>query len=268
MPELPEVETTRRGVVASLKGHTLDSTVVRDGRLRWPVEIPPLLLGKKLNGISRRGKYLLFGFVCGDLIIHLGMSGTLRIVTPSTLIRPHDHVDLNFSDDLTLRFNDARRFGSILWQPKQTQHRLLHNLGVEPLSDDFSTDYLRTFARKTRRPIKSLLMDSKIVVGIGNIYANEALFRAGIRPTRRSHRVSKQETVRIVADCKSILQEAIEVGGTTLKDFIGVDGQQGYFKIKLKVYGRSGLGCVQCQTVLKKIILGQRQTVYCPRCQR
>lgn len=196
------------------------------------------------------------------------MSGNLRIVTPTTPIRRHDHVDLNFSNEFTLRFNDARRFGSILWQPKQTQHRLLQNLGVEPLSDDFSTDYLHTMTRKSQRPIKSVLMDSKIVVGIGNIYANEALFHAGVRPTRRSPRVSKQESGRVVAACKKILQEAIEVGGTTLKDFIGVDGQQGYFKIKLKVYGRSGLGCTQCQTVLKKIILGQRQTVYCPHCQK
>lgn len=196
------------------------------------------------------------------------MSGRLRIVSPSTPIRPHDHVDLNFSDDSTLRFNDVRRFGSILWRPKSSQHRLLQNLGVEPLANDFSADYLHAVARKTQRPIKSVLMDSKIVVGIGNIYANEVLFRAGIRPTRRSQRVSKQEMVRLVAACKSILQEAIDVGGTTLKDFIGVDGQQGYFKFKLKVYGRSGLGCRQCQTILKKILLGQRQTVYCPSCQR
>jgi len=268
VPELPEVETARRGIEPHVVGRTVLGWQVRNAALRWPVEVPDLLAGRMVQRVSRRGKYLLLEFDAGALIIHLGMSGSLRLVPPDAPVRKHDHVDVAFDGGRVLRLNDPRRFGSIHWQPAGGEHWLLAGLGVEPLSEAFTGEYLKRAARGRRVSVKSLLMDGRIVVGVGNIYANEALFLAGVRPTLRAGRVTLV-SYRRLADCiREVLGRAIEMGGTTLRDFVNQDGQPGYFRQSLFVYGREGQPCKRCGASLSGLRLGQRATVFCPNCQR
>jgi formamidopyrimidine-DNA glycosylase len=270
VPELPEVETTRRGIAPHLVGRTVTGVVVRDHRLRWPVPraLADHLVGQRLEAVERRAKYLLLRFPGGTLLLHLGMSGSLRIVSAATAADVHDHVDLVFGRQ-ALRLRDPRRFGSIHWVPGDPAgHPLLARLGPEPLGEAFDAGCLHAAAHHRRVAAKTLLMDSHVVVGVGNIYANEALFLAGVRPTRRSDRLTRADCARLVAAIRSVLSAAIAVGGTTLRDFVREDGSPGYFVSDLKVYGRADEPCVACGTPLKATRLGQRATVYCPRCQR
>ena len=218
--------------------------------------------------MTRRAKYLLFQFEYGTLIIHLGMSGRLRVLPATQSHEKHDHVDLVFTNGKTLRYHDPRRFGSMHWQPENTVHWTLQNLGLEPLIDEFDGDYLFKQTRKRTARVKSLIMNSQIVVGIGNIYANEALFLAGVRPQRKCAMLTRAESIRLATAIKNVLEEAIKAGGTTLRDYFGVDGETGYFKMALHVYGRGGEPCLHCTTPLKIVKNSQRQSVYCPKCQR
>ncbi|MFT5032202.1 MAG: formamidopyrimidine-DNA glycosylase [Bermanella sp.] len=270
MPELPEVETVRRGIEAQLCGQRITGTIVRNGRLRWPVDptLPTLLSGAKICAVKRRAKYLLIETDRGQLMVHLGMSGRLYFVDTGTAVAKHDHLDWQLSNGMVLRYTDPRRFGSVHWLAGKDSHALLDNLGPEPLSEEVDGDYLYRRSRKRTAPIKSYVMDGRIVVGVGNIYANEALFRAGIRPTTAAGRISKPRYTLLVAEIQSVLREAIAQGGTTLKDFVGGDGKPGYFKQELAVYGRGGLPCLRCNTPLKELRLAQRTTVFCSHCQR
>ena len=270
MPELPEVETTRRGLSPHCVGQPLERLLVRQWQLRWPIprSLPNTIKGRELIAIQRRGKYLLFVFDCGHALVHLGMSGSMRIVSPDEPVMKHDHVDWRFGNGLTARFNDPRRFGALLWtEDPIDQHPLLKNLGPEPLHDAFDGEYLFKRSRKRKQSIKTFIMDSKIVVGVGNIYANEALFLAGIRPGRAAGSLSRTQADQLASQIKAVLAKAITVGGTTLRDFVGGDGQPGYFKQSLFVYGREGESCKRCRSPLKHRSIGQRATVYCPQCQ-
>jgi formamidopyrimidine-DNA glycosylase len=269
LPELPEVETTRRGIEPLVTGRVLENINVRNAQLRWPVEIPAELLGQTLSKVTRRAKYLLAHFDTGTLLIHLGMSGNLRVVSSTQPYLKHDHVELKFAGDRALRLNDPRRFGSVLWAKSSTDgHWLLDRLGPEPLDDEFDGEYLKRQARHRRVAVKTLLMDSHIVVGVGNIYANEALFLAGVRPSVRACRVTLAAYQRIAVETKDVLRHAIEMGGTTLRDFVKQDGNPGYFKQSLNVYGREGLPCRVCGTMLTGTRLANRATVYCKKCQK
>jgi len=271
MPELPEVETTRRGIEPHLRGLTIQNLIVRQAGLRWPV---PATLAKNIRHnhikqVSRRAKYLLIGTEKGTIIIHLGMSGSLRIVRDNTAPGPHDHIDMLLDNNILLRYTDPRRFGAWLWTEDNVEsHPLLCRLGHEPLGDDFNADYFFGRSRGRRLAIKSFLMDSHVVVGIGNIYASEALFRAGIHPARAAGRISRQRYVKLVDAVKQVLTEAIRQGGTTLRDFSNGEGKPGYFQQSLNVYGQSGEPCPVCTTPIRGIRIGQRSTFYCPRCQR
>ncbi|MDC9720624.1 MAG: bifunctional DNA-formamidopyrimidine glycosylase/DNA-(apurinic or apyrimidinic site) lyase [Gammaproteobacteria bacterium] len=270
MPELPEVETTRAGISPHIEAQTLVNVMVRDSRLRWPVpsDLAAQVEGRRLNKVLRRGKYLLFEFDHGCIIGHLGMTGSMRIVAHDEPCSYHDHVDLVF-EKVTLRYRDPRRFGCILWQTHPVmEHALLAHLGPEPLSEDFNPVHLLKACKGKKLAIKSLLMDSKKVVGVGNIYANEALFMAGINPHRQAGRISAQRLGLLVGACKLVLTQAIEQGGTTLRNFVDSDGNPGYFKQRLQVYGRAGYACTQCGQPLIESRLGQRSTVYCKLCQR
>ncbi len=269
MPELPEVETTRRGIEPHLTGATINHVVVRNPNLRWPVPaLDPLIAGQTVRGIERRAKYLLLRFDTGSLLIHLGMSGSLRIVAANAPPRLHDHVDLGFGNRC-LRLHDPRRFGAVLWcDGDPLQHPRLRDLGPEPLSDAFSGDTLFRASRGRRVAIKNLIMDSRIVVGVGNIYATEALFHAGIRPGSASQRVARQRLAQLALAIKHVLSSAIERGGTTLRDFLGASGNPGYFAQELMVYGRAGEICKRCGSTIKTKQIGQRASAYCPSCQR
>ena len=268
MPELPEVETTRRGIEPFLTGHTIQRVHVRNHRLRWPVSLPEHLSGSPVLSVSRRAKYLLIETQAGALVVHLGMSGSLRVVARDEEPRPHDHVDIEIQNGPWLRYNDPRRFGSFHFAEHPAgEHWLLKNLGVEPLGNEFSGDYLFELSRKRRVAVKNFIMDGKVVVGVGNIYAAEALFRAGIRPGVAADRVSRLAYQLLADAIRQILANAISVGGTTLRDFVGSDGQPGYFKQSLYVYGRQDQACRVCNTTLRLQTLGQRSTVYCPSCQ-
>jgi formamidopyrimidine-DNA glycosylase len=271
VPELPEVETTRRGVAPYAEGHRVESLLVREPRLRWPVpaDLPEILQGQRIERIERRGKYLLFHTAAGALLLHLGMSGSLRVLrgAPPAPLR-HDHVDLQLSGGSILRFNDPRRFGCLLWLPAGESHPLLAHLGPEPLSDDFDGERLYRSSRGRRGPVKAFIMDGRVVVGVGNIYANEALFLAGIRPDRSAGRIGLARYQALAERIKQVLTSAIEQGGTTLRDFVGGDGKPGYFAQQLYVYGRAGLPCKRCGALLRERRLGQRSTVYCVTCQR
>lgn len=270
MPELPEVETTCRGIRPYVENKSIRDVIVRQSKLRWPIstEITTVLPGKCIKTVTRRGKYVLLDLGAGYVLIHLGMSGSLRIAKQAEEVKKHDHVDIVLKNGDILRYHDPRRFGCMLWAGMQPyKHVLLEKLGPEPLSDDFDGDYLFRLSRKRSAAIKTFVMDSHVVVGVGNIYANEALFAAGIRPRRRAAKVSKASYIKLAAAIKEILSDAIKQGGTTLRDFVGGDGKPGYFKQSLSVYGRGGETCVNCQTSLKEIRLGQRSTVYCPTCQ-
>jgi formamidopyrimidine-DNA glycosylase len=271
MPELPEVETTCRGIAPHIEGQTVKRVIIRQPRLRWPV--PPaldqILAGLGIQSVSRRAKYLLFSTNAGTMLIHLGMSGSLRIMTIGQGAGKHDHIDFIFGDDTVLRFNDPRRFGAVLWTSSSvSEHPLLKNLGPEPLLPDFNGELLYALSRNRKAPVKSFIMDSHIVVGVGNIYANEALFMAGILPSRQAGNISLARYQRL-ADCiRMVLQHAIQQGGTTLRNFVNEAGNPGYFKQQLRVYGRAGLLCVDCQQLLKEIRLANRSTVFCSDCQR
>jgi len=270
MPELPEVETTLRGIKPHIILQTIKQIKVRQHQLRWPIipEINHKVKKQIIQAVERRGKYLLLKTQAGTLILHLGMSGSLRILTSPTPPGKHDHVDVEFENKILLRFNDPRRFGALLWTEEDPlQHTLLAGLGPEPLTPQFSARYLWQRAQRSKTPVKLFIMDSKIVVGVGNIYANEALFAAGISPVATAEQISLAHYQRLVKCIKKILRAAIQQGGTTLKNFADSDGKPGYFKLHLQAYGRNGLPCVICQTPLKEIRLGQRSTVYCPQCQ-
>ena len=269
MPELPEVETTRRGIEPHVLGRRIEGWIVRDRRLRWPVKLPAALKGQRIQRVARRAKYLGLITDTGAVIIHLGMSGSLRCVEPDRAVGTHDHVDLLFERGVCLRYTDPRRFGSIHYQSGDWgAHWLLESLGPEPASPEFTGHYLFTRSRKKRVAVKNFLMDSRIVVGVGNIYANEALFEAGIRPRRAAGRLTLSECQRLAEAIRDTLTRAIEEGGTTLRDFVGGDGRPGYFGQRLAVYGREGERCGRCGAPLKSLRIGARATVYCPRCQR
>jgi formamidopyrimidine-DNA glycosylase len=270
MPELPEVETTRRGLAPHLEGRTVTGVVLRRPDLRWPIpdEVRDLLPGQRIAAVRRRAKYLLLDTSAGSALLHLGMSGSLRVLPAATPVNAHDHVDLALDSRRVLRFTDPRRFGCLLWQPPGTTHELLRNLGPEPLSDAFDGDYLFALSRGRKAPVKTFLMDQKIVVGVGNIYVAEALFEAGISPLRVAGKVSRERYARLAAAVKRILAYAIERGGTTLRDFISPDGEPGYFELELSAYGRGGEPCPRCGRVLKQATIGQRTTVWCGHCQK
>jgi formamidopyrimidine-DNA glycosylase len=270
MPELPEVETSRRGIAPWVEGQTVSEVIVRDRRLRWPVptDIDQLLPGQKIRSLSRRAKYLLFETDAGTVMLHLGMSGSVRIIDADEPAAKHDHVDIRLESGKALRFRDPRRFGSLLWARNAYEHDLLRNLGPEPLSTEFDGDYLWQKARGRRVSIKQFIMNASVVVGVGNIYASEVLFLSGIHPKRRAGRISAIRMTLLATTIKSVLQRAIEAGGTTLKDFYGGDGEPGYFQQQLEVYGRSEESCNRCKNEISHIVLGQRSTFYCKRCQR
>lgn len=270
MPELPEVETTRRGIAPHVVGRRVEALVVRERRLRWPIPkgLEARLRHRILRRLDRRAKYLLFGFDGGTLIVHLGMSGSLRVVEPGTPAGKHDHVDLVFEGDKALRLTDPRRFGAVLWSEGPPEaHPLIASLGPEPLSDEFNGRYLYESSRGRRTPVKNFLMDGRVVVGVGNIYANEALFEAGILPKRAAGRIGRERYDRLAEAVKAVLEAAIRQGGTTLRDFVGSDGRPGYFAQELQVYGRAGEPCPRCAGPIVAIRVGQRSTFYCSRCQ-
>jgi formamidopyrimidine-DNA glycosylase len=264
MPELPEVETTRRGIAPHIEGQKIEQVVIRQPRLRWPIPrgLRGRLQGKTIHQVRRRGKYLLIETDKGSMIIHLGMSGSLRIVDSSLPPRKHDHVDICLTNGKCLRFHDPRRFGTLLWSSNPLHHELIDNLGPEPLSDDFNPEHLFRLSRGRRLAVKNFIMDSHVVVGVGNIYASEALFMAGIRPTIAAGRITRQRYALLVKAIKDVLSRAIKEGGTTLRDFVREDGNPGYFAQSLNVYGRAGEPCHACGTTIRKKHIGQRSSFY------
>ncbi|HBO5319978.1 bifunctional DNA-formamidopyrimidine glycosylase/DNA-(apurinic or apyrimidinic site) lyase [Pseudomonas aeruginosa] len=270
MPELPEVETTRRGIAPHLEGQRVERVIVRERRLRWPIpeDLDVRLSGQRIVSVERRAKYLLLGAEAGTLISHLGMSGSLRLVESGTPASRHEHVDIELASGMALRYTDPRRFGAMLWSLAPLEHELLRNLGPEPLTDAFAGQRLFELSRGRSMAVKPFIMDNAVVVGVGNIYASEALFAAGIDPRKPAGSISKARYLRLAEEIKRILAIAIERGGTTLRDFVGGDGQPGYFQQELFVYGRGGEFCKVCGSTLREIRLGQRASVYCPRCQR
>jgi formamidopyrimidine-DNA glycosylase len=270
MPELPEVETTRRGLAPHVVGKTIAAIEVREPRLRWPVppSLPRELTGERIESLGRRGKYLLFATRAGTLLVHLGMSGSLRYLPEARAHGQHDHIDLKFVDGGCLRYHDPRRFGSLLLTSEPHLHPLLKSLGPEPLSDEFTADYLRESCRGRQVAIKPHLMNGHVVVGVGNIYANEALYRAGIRPTRPARRVPRAAFEPLVTSIRDVLTAAIDDGGTTLRNYVGGDGEPGYFRTALRIYERDGEPCLTCGTSIRRKVLGQRATYFCPKCQR
>ncbi len=269
MPELPEVETTLRGISPALLGRTITEVRVRNTALRWPVtDEVQQSCGQQVSSLQRRAKYLLIALESGGLMIHLGMSGSIRICDEDDEPLKHDHVDIVLGSGRCLRFNDPRRFGLFCWwKPPADQHPLLRHLGPEPLQDSFSGTYLYQKSRGRRGAVKNFIMDGKVVVGVGNIYASESLFMAGIHPARAAGRISAARYDALVAAIRDVLERAIAQGGTTLRDFVGSDGKPGYFAQELLVYDREGLPCFQCQAPIRKKVIGQRSSYYCARCQ-
>lgn len=271
MPELPEVETTRRGLLPHLVGRAIRGVVVRNPNLRWPV---PRDLGRRLRGervidIRRRGKYLLFDCARGHLLVHLGMSGRLSLVPADRPARAHDHVDLKLDGGKALRLTDPRRFGAMIWmRGRGSSHALLDGLGLEPLGPEFTGAALVRLARGRRVAVKQFLMNSRIVTGVGNIYASEALFRAGIHPERSVARISAKRWERLAAAVKTTLEEALDLGGTTLRDFAAVDGIPGHYQSRFLVYGRAGEPCPRCKAAIHTRRQGQRSTFFCASCQK
>ncbi len=271
MPELPEVETSRSGIEPHILHQTVTEVIIRQKKLRWPIpaSIKTQLTGQRIQRVERRGKYILLRTEAGTLILHLGMSGSLRITSKNTLVEKHDHFDICFNNQKILRLRDPRRFGAVLWtKTSPLKHKLLSKLGPEPLSEDFTTDYLYQASRNRKIAIKTLIMNSQIVVGVGNIYASECLFMAGINPKRSAHKISLARYQKLVIAIKQILQLAIKQGGTTLKDFTRQDGTPGYFQQTLAVYGRKDKPCIHCKEAIKQITQTQRSTFYCSQCQR
>lgn len=271
MPELPEVETTRSGIAPHIEGRVVTEVVLRRRKLRYPV--PRALLvelpGQVIEQVGRRAKYLLLRTAAGTVLVHLGMSGSLRLVAADTPAEKHDHIDIVFGNGQALRLRDPRRFGAVLWlSGDPMRHKLLTSLGPEPLSEAFDADYLYRRSRRRKQAVKQFIMDSHTVVGVGNIYASEALFRAGIRPQLAAGRLSRPRCEALVVAIRAVLGLAIEQGGTTLRDFVDGDGRPGYFKQRLQVYGRVGEPCRQCEKPIKQLRQGQRASYYCPVCQR
>ena len=269
MPELPEVEVTRLGLLPHLQNQAVKQLIIREYSLRWPIpkDLKHHLVGATLHNIARRGKYLLFSSESGSLMIHLGMSGSLRLVPLKTPAQKHEHVDIVFADKI-LRYTDPRRFGAILWvNDAPSAHRLLAKLGPEPLTREFNTNYLYRQCQGRQVNIKTLVMNSHIVVGVGNIYATESLFLAGIHPLTPAGTLEKSHITALVQAIKKVLRKAIKSGGTTLQDFVQADGRPGYFQQKLWVYGRKDMPCLKCNTTLDQLKINGRSTVFCPACQ-
>jgi formamidopyrimidine-DNA glycosylase len=270
LPELPEVETTRRGLEPHVRHRCIVALEVYERRLRWPIaaRLPAAVAGQRIKGIGRRAKYLLLSLEAGTLLIHLGMSGNLRVVKVDEPRRLHDHFDVVLDSHHALRFNDPRRFGSLLFtRADPARHPLLAKLAPEPFDAAFDPEYLWRVTRKRRVAIKQLIMNSQLVVGVGNIYASEALFRARIAPGRRAASLTRAEVAQLVRAVRAVLAQAIRAGGTTLRDYVGADGAPGYFRQRLYVYERSGRPCRRCGTVIRARTQGQRSTYYCPACQ-
>ena len=271
MPELPEVETTRRGIAPHLLGQPIANVVIRDSRLRWPVDasLPKQLRGARITDVGRRAKYLLIATDRGTLIVHLGMSGSLRITSDNTPLKPHDHIDVRLENGRVLRYHDPRRFGSMHYVTGDVlAHPLLASLGVEPLGEQFDGELLYAAARPRPGPIKQLIMDAHVVVGVGNIYASESLYMAGIHPARPARRVSLRRYRDLAQAIRTVLARSIEQGGTTLRDFVNESGEPGYFAQDLAVYGRADEACRTCATPIRARIIGQRNTFFCVKCQR
>ncbi|HEX2668650.1 MAG TPA: bifunctional DNA-formamidopyrimidine glycosylase/DNA-(apurinic or apyrimidinic site) lyase [Gammaproteobacteria bacterium] len=271
MPELPEVETARRGIAPHLVSHRVTAVVVRDRRLRWPVPAALLkeLPGQRIEDVARRGKYLLLKTRAGTALLHLGMSGSLRITPRDTPPLKHDHVDLVMDTGKALRLRDPRRFGALLWtRDDPGKHKLLKGLGPEPLGDELDGEYLFEASRGRKVAVKQFIMDSHVVVGVGNIYASESLFLAAIKPQRAAGRVSRKEYDALARGIKKVLTASIKAGGTTLRDFAREDGEPGYFSQRLRVYDRAGERCYRCGGTIVAKVMGQRSTYYCPDCQK
>lgn len=270
MPELPEVETTRRGIAPHLQGRVVTRVTLRRPDLRWPIPraIGAVLPGQRIEAVIRRAKYLLLHTQAGSALLHLGMSGSLRILDADTPPRVHDHYDLVMDSGRALRFNDPRRFGCLLWQATDETHPLLRGLGPEPLSPAFDGDWLWGRSRGRSAAVKTFIMDQAIVVGVGNIYASEALFAAGVHPKRAAGAVSRARFARLAGEIRRVLRHAITRGGTTLRDFLAPDGAPGYFEQELFVYGRAGAPCKICGTPIRAGAIGQRMTYWCASCQK
>jgi formamidopyrimidine-DNA glycosylase len=271
LPELPEVETTRRGIESHVVGRRIQSVLVYDKRLRWPVDpkLASAIAGSEVRRAGRRAKYLLIETDKGTLILHLGMSGSLRVLPSATPRVLHDHVDIVLDSGNALRFNDPRRFGSLHYTAADPElHPLLRMLAPEPLENDFDADYLFRVTRRRSVAIKLALMNSRLVVGVGNIYASEALFRARLRPRRQARSLTRAECARLARAVKSTLAMAVKVGGTTLRDYVGADGNPGYFRQKLYVYERDGKPCRVCGHLIRHFTQGQRSTYWCANCQK
>ena len=275
MPELPEVETTRRGIESVALGQTLESMQIRQRQFRWPIPdvLPQVILGTRLSSVTRRGKYLLLKFGPGYLIVHLGMSGSIRAVEPHALWRTHDHVQWLFDSQTCLRLHDPRRFGAVLWHPEDAgpvlKHPLLARLGTEPMQPQFTSRTLLEGTRNLRISIKQALLAGHIVVGVGNIYASESLFRARINPEMAAGELSRAQATRLVEAVNQTLSDALESGGSTLRDYVNATGEPGtYFTLHAAVYERDGQPCRRCNTKIERIVQGQRATYFCPRCQR
>ena len=277
MPELPEVEVTRLGIAPHLEGRKVSAVKVLDGRLRWPVpnNLPKILSGQQVRSIARRGKYLLLEMDTGYLLIHLGMTGTLRVLPSSDPLKLHDRVTFEFGK-LSLRLHDPRKFGAVLWHPNTKgpleKNALLQKLGVEPFSDQFAgelgTDVLYKTSRKRSVAVKQFLLAGQAVVGVGNIYCSESLFEAGIHPAKAAGKLTRPQCSRLASAVRLILKKAIAAGGSSLKDFVNSEGDPGHFMVQTKVYDRKGLPCKVCKTPIVQIVQGQRSTYFCPQCQK
>lgn len=270
MPELPEVETTRRGIAPHVEGQQVLAVHVRQPQLRWLVpDTVQLAVGNEITAVRRRAKYLLLDTAAGSIVLHLGMSGSLTVQSTNKVVEKHDHLDIVLNDGNCLRLNDPRRFGACLWQgANESQLKLFTALGPEPLTDDFDGDCLFKLSRGRTVAVKNFIMTNAVVVGVGNIYANEALFMSGIDPRRAAGKVSRGRYQALAENIKTVLAKAIEQGGTTLRDFLGADGKPGYFRIQLKVYGKAGEACPNCGTAIRSLNIGQRNSFFCPNCQQ
>lgn len=271
MPELPEVETTLRGLAPHLTGQQISGVVIRNTQLRWPIpeQLPAILRGQTVRTLKRRAKYLLIECDSGTLILHLGMSGSLRVLPANTAPEKHDHFDLLLKNGKLMRLRDPRRFGAVLWHSGDiATHPLFASLGPEPLLDEFDAEYLYRVTRKRSAALKLVLMDNHVVVGVGNIYANEALFRSGIRPQLAANKLSRARSTKLVQNIREILTASIAQGGSTLRDFVDSNGKPGYFQQTYNVYGRAGEPCRACGSTIRQIKQGQRSSFYCPHCQK
>lgn len=270
MPELPEVEVSRLGIAPHLQGRTISKIIVRNASLRWPVPADiQRAENQVINTVTRRAKYLLLHTDSGAIVLHLGMSGRLRVVDARLDPAKHDHIDIVLDSGKCLRLTDPRRFGACLWQGKDDEPlSLFGQLGPEPLTDAFDANRLYQLSRNKQVAVKNFIMDNKVVVGVGNIYANESLFLSGIDPRQPAGKISRQRYLRLTDNIKQVLASAIEQGGTTLKDFTQADGKPGYFALHLRVYGRTGEPCEVCEAPIESVVIGQRNSFYCPKCQR